>query len=117
MLVVLMSYYPGWKLLVDGKPAVVAPYNGYLGTKMLPGEHTYIFYFLPTQFIVSATISVITIALVISTLFFARRRAASPVKVMPKSMDSEEVAEVTLSSNHRRGDRSVRKERRKKKSR
>jgi hypothetical protein len=117
VLVVLMSYFPGWKLLVDGKPAVVAPYNSYLGTKMLPGDHTYIFYFLPTQFIVSATISVITIVLMISLLAFTRRRGAPPVKVLPKSMDSEEVVEATLSSDHRRRDRSVGKERRKKKSR
>ena len=120
VLVVLMSYYPGWKLLVDGKPALVAPYNGYLGTKMLPGEHTYVFYFLPTQFIAGATISVITIVLMISILLFTRRRSASPVKVLPKSMDSEKVEEVanaTVSSNHRRGDRSVREERQKKKNR
>ena len=117
VLVVLMSYYPGWKLLVDGKPAVVAPYNGYLGTKMLTGEHTYIFYFLPAQFMAGATISVITIVLMISILFFARRRGFSPVKVLPKSIDSEAVAEAKISSNHRRGDRSVRKERQKKKSR
>jgi hypothetical protein len=117
VLVVLMSYYPGWKLLVDGKPAVVAPYNGYLGTKMLPGEHTYIFYFLPAQFMAGATISIITIVLMISILLFARRRGTSSAKALPKSRDSEGAAEATISSNHRRGDRSVRKERRKKKIR
>jgi hypothetical protein len=63
VLVVLASSYPGWKLLIDGKPAQVISYNGYLGSKMLPGEHSYTFYFLPAQFIVSATISALAFAL------------------------------------------------------
>jgi len=76
VLVVLMSNYPGWKLLIDGKPAQVTPYNGYLGSKMLAGEHTYTFYFLPTQFIVGAAISVITFMLMIIIGFAAPGRAA-----------------------------------------
>jgi hypothetical protein len=68
VLVVLASSYPGWKLLIDGKPAQITSYNGYLGSKMLPGEHSYTFYFLPTQFIVSATISAITFLLMIIML-------------------------------------------------
>ena len=64
-LVVLASYYPGWRLVIDGQPAPVAPYNGYLGSKMLLGEHTYTFYFLPAQYLVGAAISVITIVLML----------------------------------------------------
>jgi len=32
---------------------------------MLPGEHTYTFYFLPAQYLVGAAISVITIVLML----------------------------------------------------
>jgi hypothetical protein len=65
VLVVLMSYYPGWKLLIDGQPAAVTPYNEYLGAKMLPGQHSYVFYFLPTQYVIGAAISVITLLLMV----------------------------------------------------
>ncbi|HVF24910.1 MAG TPA: hypothetical protein VNA23_03425, partial [Anaerolineales bacterium] len=65
VLVVLVSYYPGWKLLIDGQPAQTISYNGYLGSKMLTGEHSYIFYFLPAQYIVGATISAITFVLML----------------------------------------------------
>jgi hypothetical protein len=75
-LVVLMSYYPGWKLLIDGKPAEVTPYNGYLGVQMLPGDHSYFFYFLPTNFIVGATISVITVLAMMAFLIFSPLRLA-----------------------------------------
>jgi hypothetical protein len=64
-LVVLMSYYPGWKLLIDGKPAAVTAYNGYLGAKMPPGKHSYVFYFLPVQYVIGTAISVITVLLMV----------------------------------------------------
>ncbi len=71
VLVVLMSNYPGWKLLIDGKPAPVQDYNGYLGARMLPGEHSYQFYFLPIDFVVGASISVVTLILIAMGLFFS----------------------------------------------
>lgn len=77
-LVVLVSYYPGWKLLIDGKPAEVTSYNGYLGSQMLPGEHSYTFYFLPTQYIVGATISILTMILM------AVLTLSSPIQVVIK---------------------------------
>jgi hypothetical protein len=76
VLVVLMSDYPGWKLLVDGKPAHVTPYNGYLGAKMLPGEHSYLFYFLPMQYIIGASISVATLLLILIMVFSVPLRSA-----------------------------------------
>jgi hypothetical protein len=76
VLVVLVSHYPGWKLLIDGKPAQVTPYNGYLGANMVPGEHSYIFYFLPEQFIIGASISVVTLILIMVMLL------ASPVRAV-----------------------------------
>lgn len=116
-LVVLMSNYPGWKLLIDGKPAQVTPYNDYLGSKMLSGEHVYTFYFLPAQYIAGATVSVITIVLMILMTFVPRLRGAAQIKISPKTPDSREAADETASSNLYRADRSVRKEKPKKKSR
>ena len=75
-LVVLMSNYPGWKLLVDGKLAQLAPVNDYLGARMLPGEHTYAFYFLPTQYLVGASISGIALLGVLVILLASPFRKA-----------------------------------------
>jgi hypothetical protein len=63
VLVVLMSDYPGWKLFIDGQPAPLTPHNGYLGARMLSGQHSYEFRFLPVQYLVGATISVATLVL------------------------------------------------------
>ena len=76
VLVVLMSHYPGWKLLIDGKPAQVTPYNGYLGAKMLPGEHSYVFYFLPEQFMIGASISAIALLAMIIMMLVSPVRSA-----------------------------------------
>jgi len=75
VLVVLMSHYPGWKLLIDGKPAQVTPYNGYLGAKMLPGEHSYVFYFMPEQFIIGASISALTVLLITAMMLVSPVRS------------------------------------------
>ena len=69
VLVVLMSYFPGWKLWIDGQPADLVPVNGYLGTTMLPGEHTYQFYFLPAKYLLGAVISSMTLLIIIMILF------------------------------------------------
>jgi hypothetical protein len=68
VLVVLMSDFPGWKLLVDGRPAELTPINGYLGAKMLPGIHSYQFYFLPSKFILGSVISIITVLVMIGVM-------------------------------------------------
>lgn len=73
-LIVLMSAYPGWKLLIDGKPAQLTPYNHYLGTSMPAGEHVYTFYFMPEQFIVGAAISAMTLVGILAFTLY------SPVK-------------------------------------
>jgi len=64
VLVVLMSDYPGWKLLIDGNPAPVATANGYLGSILQPGEHIYTFYFQPIQHLIGAFISNLTLAVI-----------------------------------------------------
>jgi hypothetical protein len=77
ILVVLMSSYPGWRLQIDGKPAQVQDYNGYLGAKMLPGEHFYQFYFLPTDFVVGASISAGALIFIFIGLFGSPIQAAT----------------------------------------
>ncbi|HEX9330593.1 MAG TPA: hypothetical protein VF896_01820 [Anaerolineales bacterium] len=74
VLAVLMSNYPGWKLLIDGQPAQVMPYNGYLGAKRLPGEHSYRFYFMPMQYIIGASISIVTLILIIAMILVSPLR-------------------------------------------
>ena len=119
VLVVLVSHYPGWKLLIDGKPAPVTPYNGYLGTKMLSGEHSYVFYFLPTQFIVGATISLVTIGLMTLMLIVSRLRTTNQTKISPETLDSS-VMELPLKPDANKpalGNHRVIKDKKKKRSR
>lgn len=76
VLVVLMSHFPGWKLLIDGRPAQVTPINGYLGAQMLPGVHTYQFYFMPTTFVVGGLISALAWLAMFAVL------TASPIRAV-----------------------------------
>lgn len=62
-LVLLVSDYPGWKLLIDGQPAKISPLNKYLSTNLLPGEHTYLFVFDPILHRAGLAISIATIIL------------------------------------------------------
>ncbi len=64
-LVVLVSDFPGWKLSVDGKPAILTPINYYLGTQPLPGKHTYSFVFDPPLYHVGLLISLYSIYMAI----------------------------------------------------
>lgn len=74
-LVALVSNYPGWRLAIDGAPAAVAHLNGYLGAKMLPGEHTYVFEFRPPQHTIGLAISVLVLLICVGLLVFEWRRA------------------------------------------
>jgi hypothetical protein len=84
-LVVLVSDFPGWKLNVDGKPAIMTPVNYYLGTKPLPGKHTYTFIFDPPLYRIGLLITLYTIYIVlliilseslpfIKTIYYLHRR-------------------------------------------
>ncbi len=67
-LVVLVSNYLGWRLLVDGQSATLTPINDYLGAVMLPGEHTYIFIFSPLKHYIGLTISPLALALTLGLI-------------------------------------------------
>ncbi len=60
-LIVLVSNYPGWKLLIDQKPAVPESVNNYLSTQMLEGKHKYTFIFKPALHFIGLTITLLTI--------------------------------------------------------
>jgi hypothetical protein len=85
VLVVLMSHFPGWKLLIDGRPAEVLPINGYLGARMLPGVHTYQFYFLPTSFMVGSIISAMSWLALIAVLIAAPVRSLMQRLARPRA--------------------------------
>jgi hypothetical protein len=70
VVVALVSNYPGWKVLRDGKPIKLTPVNEYLGAPALPGEHTYTFIFDPPLYKIGLTISLLTIFIL---LFFVHR--------------------------------------------
>jgi hypothetical protein len=61
LLVVLVSDYPGWKLNVDGKPAIMTPVNYYLGAKAVPGLHTYTFIYDPPLYHIGLIITLFTV--------------------------------------------------------
>jgi hypothetical protein len=61
LLVVLVSDFPGWKLTVDGNPAIMTPINYYLGAKTLPGLHTYIFTYDPPLYHIGLIITLFSI--------------------------------------------------------
>lgn len=60
-LVALVSDYPGWELSVDGTPASLVAANGYLGSSMSPGEHTYTFEFKPKSYMIGLAVSTVTL--------------------------------------------------------
>jgi hypothetical protein len=52
------TYYPGWHLTIDGKPAPIFRANRLMrGAAVLPGEHTLIFTYNPASFRVGAIVS------------------------------------------------------------
>lgn len=61
-LLMLESFYPGWRLEVDGRRAGEPDnYAGFLSTEALPGEHTYTFVFDPQSFRYGAAITIGTV--------------------------------------------------------
>jgi hypothetical protein len=67
-LVVLVSDFPGWKLSVDGKPAIMTPVNYYLGAKPLLGLHTFTFIFDPPLYRLGLLITLFSIYITIVIL-------------------------------------------------
>lgn len=70
VVVALVSNYPGWKVLRDGKRIQLTPVNEYLAAQAIPGEHTYTFIFDPPLYKIGL---VITLATIIILLYFVHK--------------------------------------------
>ena len=69
MLVLLQTFYPGWKLEVDDTPLKIENASGLLSAPMETGYHEYVFTFRPTGFYGYLSISIISFIIVILILF------------------------------------------------
>lgn len=69
-LVVLDTFYPGWKAYIDGHetPIYRTNYN-FRGVKVPSGEHTAEFIYMPQSLIVGAIVSAISLLIVLGGLF------------------------------------------------
>jgi hypothetical protein len=70
--------YPGWRATVDGQEArIYTAYHLLRAVPLPPGKHMVVFSYLPTGFIISASISVATLLVLVGTLLinWVRRRA------------------------------------------
>jgi 4-amino-4-deoxy-L-arabinose transferase-like glycosyltransferase len=56
----LITHYPGWRVTVDGRPAILENVGGYLATRMENGVHRYRFEFVPLTFYLGLIISLIS---------------------------------------------------------
>lgn len=85
LLVLADSYFPGWRVYVDGREGKIERVNLFFRGVMLPaGEHVVEFDYAPRSFAVGLAISLATIGgVVIGSLIASRRRAradAAPIQ-------------------------------------
>jgi uncharacterized membrane protein YfhO len=74
ILVFTENYYPGWHILIDGKPAQQVKVNHtFSGIFVSQGTHTITRYFMPRSLIMGAIISLIALLLVIAGFFLRRK--------------------------------------------
>lgn len=75
-LVIQQTYYPGWKVRVDGKESEVIPINRtFLGVYLTEGTHQVDFLFRPMDFYVGASITVVFLILFIVTVIMNMKDA------------------------------------------
>jgi hypothetical protein len=68
-LVLLESYYPGWKVRIDGKSVDLVEIDNYLGVVTEAGTHDYHFSFEPRKFFWGKIISSLSLLLVMGYMF------------------------------------------------
>ncbi|MBI3763185.1 MAG: hypothetical protein HY260_15165, partial [Chloroflexi bacterium] len=94
-LVVLVSDYAGWRLLVDGRPAEITSANYYLGAVMPPGEHTYTFVFSPTSHYAGLGISLLSLLIALGLMWadssfrLARSRLEAAIAQSPSASSAD----------------------------
>jgi len=75
ILVLSDSFYPGWKVYVDGVEGKVMRANYfYRGVLLSPGEHQVVFRYRPTSFLYGTIISLSTAGLLLAYFIIRRRR-------------------------------------------
>jgi hypothetical protein len=68
-LVLADTFYPGWQATLDGRPVEILRANyAFRAVVLPPGEHTVVFRYEPLSFRVGATISVVTLVIVVGVL-------------------------------------------------
>lgn len=74
-LVLLDTFYPGWRAEVDGRPAPIRPANAaFRAVAVRPGRHEVRFSYRPTSVAAGGAISVAALALLAACLLLDRRR-------------------------------------------
>jgi len=74
------TYYPGWQLTIDGKPAPIYRANRVMRSAAVPaGQHTLVYTYRPASFHIGATVSVAGLCALLTLAWRSRRkRPASP---------------------------------------
>ncbi|MDQ2995620.1 MAG: YfhO family protein, partial [Chloroflexota bacterium] len=95
VLIVSETNAPGWQVYVDNAPAQLLTVDVFLQGVYLPeGTHTITLVYLPTSFVLGATISITTLAILIAivtaSLILKRRRAP---KKLVSEQDGREIGE------------------------
>lgn len=68
------AYYPGWKVLIDGKEKELLRVNHALSGVFVPsGEHDVVFYYWPNSFVFGMYLSIIGIVALISYAWFIQK--------------------------------------------
>jgi hypothetical protein len=66
--VLMTSYFPGWRVYVDGRPGEIVPLGNYLSVEGRPGEHEYTFRYESTSFKVGFVITCTTMLFLVGWL-------------------------------------------------
>jgi len=64
-LVVMMTHYPGWQVLVDGKVQTLKNVSGYMAVDVQTGVHKYTFLYTPRLFFIGLVISLVATVIVL----------------------------------------------------
>lgn len=73
------TFYPGWRLTIDGRPAPIYRTNRMMrGAAVPPGDHVLIYEYSPWSFRIGLMISTVGLAAVAGVGLAARRRTAAP---------------------------------------
>jgi hypothetical protein len=90
ILVLLDSWFPGWKVEVDGKPERIFKANHfYRGVKLGPGNHRIEFSYEPVGLKMGVAISGVAIILVMFLVFKKERSGTPPSKNMTEEIEGK----------------------------